>query len=133
MVQLQGFTDLRHTTGIQHHNFVCQGHRFDLIVGDVNHRAAKTFMQAGDFNTHLDAQRGVKVRQRFVQQEYSRLGNQRTANRHTLTLSTGKRFRFTVQQVRQLQNFSYLINALVHYLFFRAGQFEAERHVFRDG
>ena len=90
-------------------------------------------MQAGDFNTHLHAQSGIEVRQWFVQQEYARFGDQRTANRHTLTLSAGKRFWFTLQQVCQLQNFRNLVHALVHHLFFRSGQFEAERHVFRDG
>ncbi|SUX76286.1 Uncharacterised protein [Citrobacter freundii] len=90
-------------------------------------------MQAGDFNTHLHTQSGVEVRQRFIQQEYTRLGDQRSANRHALTLSAGKRFRFTLQQVRQLQNFRDLIHALIHHLFFCASQFEAKRHVFCDG
>ena len=102
VVQLQRFTHLRHTAGIQHHDFVGEGHRFHLIVGDVNHRAAKTLVQTGDFNAHLDAQGGIQVRKRFIEQEHARFGHQRTANRHTLTLTTGKRFWFTLQQVGQL-------------------------------
>jgi hypothetical protein len=60
-------------------------------------------MQTGDLDTHLDAQRGIQVRERFIQQEDAWLCHQRTTNRHTLALTTGKRFRFTLQQMRQLQ------------------------------
>ena len=44
VVQLERFTDLRHAAGVEHHDFVGQRHGFDLIVGDVNHRAAQTFV-----------------------------------------------------------------------------------------
>ncbi len=133
MIEFQRFAHLGHATGIQHHNLVGQGHRFDLIVGDVNHGAAQTLVQAGDFNTHLHAQRGVEVRQRLIEQEHARLCHQRTANRHTLTLTTGERLRLTLQQVCQLENFGNLGHALVNGLFFGAGQLQAERHVLGNG
>ncbi|CNV27065.1 Uncharacterised protein [Salmonella enterica subsp. enterica serovar Bovismorbificans] len=133
MVQLQRLTDLSDATGVQHHDFVGQRHRLDLIVGDVNHRAAQTFMQARNFNTHLHAQRGVQVRERFIQQKHTRLRHQRAANRYALTLPAGKRFWLTFQQMRQLQHFRHLVDALIHYLFFGARQLEAERHVFCNG
>ena len=126
MVQLQRFPNLRHATGVQHHDFVGQRHRFDLIVGDVNHCAAQAFMQTGDFDTHLHTQCSIEVGERFIEQKYAWLGHQRTANRHTLTLTTGERFRFAIQQMRQLQHFRHLVNALVNHLFFCACQFQAK-------
>ena len=59
-------------------------------------------MQAGDFDTHLHTQCSIEVGERFIEQKYAWLGHQRTANRHTLTLTTGERFRFAIQQMRQL-------------------------------
>ena len=59
-------------------------------------------MQTGNLNTHLYAQCGIKVRERFIQQENARFGHQGTANRDTLALTAGKRFWFTFQQMSQL-------------------------------
>ena len=133
MIEFERLPDLRDATGVQHHNLVGQGHRFDLVVGHVNHRAAKTLMQTGNLNAHLHAQRGIEVRERFIQQEHARFSHQSTANRHALTLTAGKRFRFALQQMGQLKNFRHLSHALVNQLFFGAGQLQAKRHVFRDG
>ena len=90
-------------------------------------------MQTGDFDTHLDAQGGIQVRERFIEQEHARLGHQRTADRHTLTLTTGERLRFTLQQMCQLEHFRHLGDALVNGLFFRAGQLQAKGHVLGNG
>ncbi|MNZ98886.1 hypothetical protein D3C78_1181910 [compost metagenome] len=102
-------------------------------MGDVNHRAAKTFVQTGDFNTHLNAQSGVQVRKRFIKQKHARFCHQRTTNRHALTLPTGQGFRFALQQMRQLQHFGHLIHTLIDNLFFGSGQLQTEGHVLGDG
>jgi len=47
---------------VHHHNPVAHRHRFDLIVGDVDHRCLQTLMQFGDFGTHLDPHFRVQIR-----------------------------------------------------------------------
>ncbi|MNT47063.1 hypothetical protein D3C72_1837490 [compost metagenome] len=40
--------------------------------------------------THLHAQFGVEVRERFVEQEHRRIAHDGAAHRHALTLAAGK-------------------------------------------
>ncbi|SUB69170.1 Uncharacterised protein [Pluralibacter gergoviae] len=88
-------------------------------------------MQARDLNAHLHPQRGVEVGERLIEQEDARLGHQRAADSDALALTAGERFRLAVQQVRQLQHFRHLIHPLLDKIFFRPGQLEAKRHIFR--
>ena len=133
MIELQRFPNLRHTAGVEDHDLVGEGHRFHLIVGDIDHGAAQSLMQTGDFDTHLDAQGGIEVGKRLIQQENAWLCHQRTTNRHALALTAGEGFRFTLQQMGQLQHFRNLSHPLVNQIFFRAGQLQAKRHIFRNG
>ncbi len=130
MIKLQRLANLRHASGVQYHDLVRQGHRLDLIVGDVDHRALEALVQAGDLNSHLHAQRRIKVGERLIEQEHARLRHQRTANGYALALTTGKRFRLAIQQMAQLEYLGNLGDTLVNDVFLCAGQLEAERHIF---
>ena len=46
-----------------------QRHRLDLVVGDVDDRRAEPLVQLLDLGAHLDAQLGVEVGERLVEQE----------------------------------------------------------------
>jgi hypothetical protein len=77
---------LFHAALVQHHDFVGQRHRLDLVVRHVDHRGLEVFVQLGELVAHLHAQRGVQVGQRFVEQEDQRLADDGAADRHALAL-----------------------------------------------
>ena len=52
---------------------VGQGHRFDLIVGDVEHRDAEFSREVFDFVAHFLAQPGVEIAERLVHEQHFRL------------------------------------------------------------
>ena len=53
--------DLLGNAFIHHHHPLGQGHRFDLIVGDVQRSRFQAAMQLLQFQTHLHAQLGVEI------------------------------------------------------------------------
>ena len=60
-------------------------------------------MQPLDLHAHLDAQLGVQVGQRLVEQEQQRIAHQRASHRHALALPAGELRRLAVQQCLDLQ------------------------------
>ena len=67
-----------------------QRHRLDLVVGDVDDGLAEALVQLLDLDAHLDAQLGVEVGQRLVEQEHVRLAHQRPADGDALALAAGE-------------------------------------------
>ena len=66
---------------------VGHGHRLGLVVGDEDGRDAELLLQPLQLGTGVDAQLGVKVRQRLVHQEDARVAHDRPAQRDTLLLA----------------------------------------------
>ena len=64
-----------------------QRHRFDLVVGDVDHRGADFLVQAGDLDPHLHAQFGIEVRQGLVEQEHLGTAHDGPPDGHPLALT----------------------------------------------
>ena len=60
-------------------------------------------MQQLDLGAHLDAQLGVEVRQRLVEQEQLRVARQRAAHRDALALAAGELAGLAVEQMLDLQ------------------------------
>jgi hypothetical protein len=54
-------------------------------------------VQLGDLHAHLDAQLGVQVGQRLVEQEHRRLAHDGAAHGHALALTAGERLGLTRQ------------------------------------
>ena len=54
-------------------------------------------MQVGNTDAHRGAQLGVKVRERFIEQEHIRFLHNRAANRHALRLAAGELTWQTIQ------------------------------------
>ena len=69
VVQFQRAAHLFDHARLQDHDLVGHGHRLDLIMGDVDHRRLQVLVQFGDLKAHVDTQRRVKVRQRFVKEK----------------------------------------------------------------
>ena len=86
-------------------------------------------MKFGDLDTHLNSQLRVQVGERLVHQEYFRVTNDRTSHGNTLSLSTGKRFRFTVEQFVQIEDSCGFAYFFVNLVFRDFTKFQSERHV----
>ena len=59
-------------------------------MGDVDHRRGQLGLEPGDLDAHADAQRGVEIGQRLVEQEELRLARDRPADRDALALARPK-------------------------------------------
>ena len=103
VIQLHRATDLFDHTGLQNHDLVGHGHRFDLIVRDVDHRRGQALVQLGNLQPHPVAQRRIQVRQRFVEQKGRRFTHDGAADGHALALTAGKLAGAAVQIVGQVQ------------------------------
>ena len=70
MVQIQRCAALRNRAvffdrfaSVEQDDFIGQSHRFDLVMGHVNHaRMAHFFMQARDFDARLHTQCRIQIR-----------------------------------------------------------------------
>jgi hypothetical protein len=67
-----------------------QRHRLDLVMGDVDDGGTGVLVQRLDFGTHLDAQFGIEIGERLVEQEDARLAHQRPAHGDALALAAGQ-------------------------------------------
>ena len=98
IVKLKRGPDLLDAAAVHHHDLVAHGHRLDLIVGDVDRRCFEPVLQLLDLATHLHAQLGVEVGQRFVEQEDLRIADNRPAHGDPLPLAAGKLSRVACEQ-----------------------------------
>ena len=65
-------------------------HRLVLAVGDVQEGDAELLLQALELGAHPDPQKRVERRERLVEQEYLRLGDERAGERDALLLPAGE-------------------------------------------
>ena len=80
-----------------------QRHRFDLVVGHVDGGLADLLVQLLDLHAHLDAQLGIEIGQRFVEQEEQGIAHQRPAHGDALALAAGQLPGLALQQMLDLQ------------------------------
>ncbi len=83
----------------EHRDPVAERDRLDLVVGHVDRRDADAVVQPLELGPHLDAELGVQVRERLVQQEHLGLANERPAHRHALALAARELPRPPAEQV----------------------------------
>ena len=109
LVELHRRADLLDAAVLQHDDAVGQRHRLDLVVGDVDHRRVRhRFLELGDLDAGGDAQRGVEVRQRLVEQEHLRIAHDGAADGDALALAARQRLGQAVEIFGQLQDFGRL-------------------------
>ena len=75
---------------VHHDDQVGQRHRLFLAVGDVDEGDAERRLQLLQLGAHADLQERVERRQRLVEQQRFRIGDQRAGQRHALLLAAGK-------------------------------------------
>ena len=95
---LQGGIELLELAIVEHRDAIGQRHGFELIVGDDDGRKSLLGMKALDLRAHLDAQRGIKVTQRFIQQQHSRPADQGARNVDALLLAATQCRRLEIEQ-----------------------------------
>ena len=81
---------------------------------NVDKRCLQLVMELTNLCTHLHTQLRVQVGERFVHQEYLRLTYDCTAERNTLSLTAGKRFRLSVEQVLNIKNLCRFVYAALN-------------------
>ncbi|MNG13051.1 hypothetical protein D3C84_967040 [compost metagenome] len=123
LVEFAWRADLLDAAAIEHNNLVGQGHRFNLVVGHVDHGRAQAPMQPSDFVAHLHAQGGVEVGQRLVEQQDVRFPRHGPAHGHPLALSTRQFPWLALQQFVQLQDLRGFQHSLAQGGLFGLGQF----------
>ena len=83
---------------------ISEGHGFDLIMGDVDHGLAKLLVEPLDLGAHLVPELGIQVGKRLVEQEETRIPDDRPADRDALALAAGKLSRQAFQERRNVQH-----------------------------
>ena len=71
---------------------------------DIDDRRLHALVQALDLGAHVDAQLGVEVGQRLVEQEDLRVAHQRPAHGDALALAARKLARLALEQMADLQH-----------------------------
>ena len=90
VVEIERGAYLLDPTTVQHHDLVGHGHRFDLVVGDVDRGGLQLLVQRLDLAAHYHAQLGVEVRQRLVEKEHLGVAHNGAAHRDPLALPAGE-------------------------------------------
>ena len=132
LVEFQRRAVLLDTARIEHDDLVGHRHRLDLVMRDVDRGGPELLLQLGDFKPHLDAERGVEIRQRLVEQERLRLAHDRAPDRDALALPAGELARLPVKIWRQVQRGGGGLDLAVDLRARQAGHFQAERDVAAD-
>ena len=90
VIDLLRGADLFHNTGAHDDDAVGERHSLALIVRNVNGGDADLLLDAADLRAHRDAQLGVQVGERLVEEQNARLDDERAGERHTLLLTAGE-------------------------------------------
>ena len=98
-------------------------------MGDVDERDAKFALQAFQFAAHADPQKRIEGRQRFVQQQNLRFGDQGAGKGDTLLLAAGKLRRQTVGERNHMHQFKHFHRPALAGQAVNAPHAQAERHV----
>ena len=90
VVDLVRGADLLQLSILEDSDLCRERHRLDLVVRDIDDCRARLLMQALDLNAHVDAQLGVEVRERLIEQEHLGLSHECTAHGDALSLAARK-------------------------------------------
>ena len=86
-------------------------------------------VQAGDLVAHLDAQRGIQIGERLVEQQDLGLTRHGAPHGDALALATGKLLGLAIQQLLKLEDARRFHHALFDVVLVGLGKLEAEGHV----
>jgi len=118
---------------LHHHDPVAQGHGLDLIVSDVDDGRLKPVVKALQLHPHLDAELGVQVRERLVEEEDLGVADDGAADRHALALAARELPRLPLEQLLDPQQSCRLPHPRLDLGLGELPHLEPERHVVVDG
>ena len=72
---------------LDHRNPIRQGEGLFLVMGHIDRGYGELFLEFANFRPHLQANLGVEIAQRFVQQQHIRVQDQRSGQGDPLLLS----------------------------------------------
>ena len=111
IIQVLRRVDLLNEAVLHNNNTVAHRHSFGLVVGNIDEGGAQSQVQLRDLGSHLCTQLCVQVGERLVKQEDLRVTDDCTAQRNTLSLTTGESLRLSVEKVRDVEDSSSLFYA----------------------
>ncbi len=132
LVQRLRRPDFEHPALVEHGHAVGQRQGLLLVVRDVDRRDAELLLQLADLRAHLDADLGVEIGQRLVEQQDLRVQHQRAGERHTLLLAARQLPRITLVQPAELDLLEHRMHALLDLGRGHLAQLQAVADVFAD-
>ena len=132
IIKLERRADLLDQAVMHHHDPIGHGHGLDLVMGDVDGGGLEALVQFLDLGAHGDAQLGVEIRQRLVEQENLRIAHNGAPHRDALALAAGQLARIAVEQRVEPENIGGALDAAVDLGPRRAPQLEREAHIGGD-
>ena len=111
MVERVGGADLLDPALAHADDAVGHRRRLDLVVGDEDGGDAEAPLQAADLAAHGEAEAGVEVRQRLVEEEEARLLDQRAGERDALLLAARHLRRTAVEELADLDQRRHRLDA----------------------
>ncbi len=133
MIEIVRGANLLDLPVVHDHHPVRQRHRLDLVVRHIDGRRLDLLMHALDFGAHLDAQFGVEIGQRFVEQKHLGIAHDGAAHGHALSLPAGELLRPAGEQFGDVEDARGVVDPLLDLGLGEFPQLEPERHVFGDG
>ena len=112
---------------------LAEGHRFDLVVGDVDHGGLEPLVEGGDLGPHLHAELGVEVGERLVEEEDLRLADDRAAEGDALPLAAGELAGAAIEHAGDAEGLGGVGGAAFDLGPRRAAHLQAEGEVLPDG
>ena len=100
-VDSRRLVQLLDAAGVHHRDPMRQRERFGLVVRHVDERDADLLLQIDELDLHVLAELRVERRERLVQQQHRRMGDQRPRDRHALLLPARKLVRVALAEAGQ--------------------------------
>ena len=106
-----------------------QCHRLGLVMCYVDDGGLEGLVELCDLYTHLCSQLRIEVTERLIHEEYLRSTNDRTSHRYTLSLSTGKSLRLSVEEMLEIEDSCSLMHLLIDLCLRNLTKLQTECHV----
>ncbi len=79
------------------------GHGLDLVMSHIDHGGAEILVKLHDLHAHVDAQRGIEIRKRFIEKEALGLAHDGAADGNALALTARELARLAVEIFGEVQ------------------------------
>ena len=113
VVDLLGRPHLLDDPPVHDHDPIGEGHRLDLVMGDVDRRHLELVLEVLDLGPGRDPKLGVEVRQRLVHQEHGRFADDGAGQGNSLALAAGELRRLAVEEIGELHHLRRTAHPLV--------------------